>query len=308
MNHKVLGRIALLSLGLGACVDRVANFDDSALPAPPTPNPQSAGATNGGSGGSGAAPPSAGAGGSSQPPSGGAGMGGSSGPPPGGEAGAPGGGANDGGGAGGEAGAAPAPPILDFIDEVELGFPRLPLREGRNGAWFGVHDASGGFAPEPSALALVPARGVSHHAARFAGGGFTSWGAQVGVSLKSPANGYDASHACGIHFVAKGFGEGWTVLLSDRLSSPNGGICNPDAADVTQRCYDHLGQSFAPSEAWRTYDISFAELRPFKGFTVAERPLEKAALFDVIFNFENPNGAPFELLVDDLALSPCAED
>jgi hypothetical protein len=197
--------------------------------------------------------------------------------------------------------------VLDWIDEVEVGFPSLPLRAGRNGAWFSVHDETGGFAEPLSALSLTPARGTSHFAARLGGGGFTAWGAQLGVSLQSPGAGYDASGSCGLHFVAKGRGEGWTMLVSDRLSSPGGGVCDPSADLPSLRCYDHLGKSFAPGADWQTYDIGFEELRPYKGFSGPERPLEKGALYDIVFNFENPNGAAFELLVDDLAFVPCAE-
>jgi hypothetical protein len=95
--------------------------------------------------------------------------------------------------------------------------------------------------------------------------------------------------------------------VSDRLSSPRGGACDLNAVDPALACYDHHGKGFAPSEDWQTFYVDFDALRLLKGFSGSERPLEKAALFDVVFNFENPNGAAFELLVDDLAFVPCAE-
>jgi hypothetical protein len=297
-KYRWLGA-GLAGLLLSACADDVVRFDDSLLLG--SPAPQASGgsmtSTGGGAGSGGAASvsptpvggePSA-AGSATQPEAGVAGAGD--------------------GGAGGEAGAPPNPiasPILDLIDEVELGFPALPVRAGRNGAWFSVHDETGGFVEPLAALLLEPARGTSHFAARLGGGGFTAWGAQLGVSLQSAGTGYDASGSCGLHFVAKGRGEGWTLLISDRLSSPKGSVCDPNASEPSRGCYDHPGKAFAPSADWQTYDIDFEELRPFKGFSGTDRPLERAALFDVVFNFENPNGAAFELLVDDLAFVPCA--
>ncbi len=317
MHMNRVGWLALLVAVASACAERSVRFDDGLLPLVPA-----GGSTSSPSmGGTGASPSGGVAGSSSQPPvvgsggggaSAGAGAGGSLGLPQGGEGGASDGegGAGDGeSGAGNEAGAGPlTPQPPDPIDEVEAGaFPALPVRAGRNGAWFGARDESGGFAAEPSLVPLVPSRGVSHFAARFGGGGFTGWGAQLGVSLRSPVVGYDASAYCGVRFVAKGFGAGWTLLISDKKSSPSGGVCDSSSGDPSLHCYDHLGKSFEPRDAWQTYDVSFAELRPFKGFTGEPRPLEKSALFDVVFNFENPNGAPFELLIDDLAFAPCAE-
>ena len=112
---------------------------------------------------------------------------------------------DDSGGSGGDAaagavGVAGAPAqlpttVLELIDDVEGPFPTLPARDGRNGGWYSVHDESNGQVTPASAMPLQPARGASHFAAGISGGGFYDWGAQLGVSLKSPATGYDASKA-----------------------------------------------------------------------------------------------------------------
>lgn len=291
---------------LSACADDLARFDDSLLLGSPTPQPSGhAGSVTSGGVGGGSAGSSSGGGGTSPTPIGGEPGSAGHAPVP-----ADGAGGTDEGGAGGEAGAAPHPtpsPVPDLVDEVELAFPALPLRAGRNGTWFSVHDETGGFVGPLSAWPLVPVRGSSHFAARLAGRGFTAWGAQLGVNLRSPAAAYDASGACSLRFVAKGSGVGWSVLVSDRLSSPHGGVCELEATDPTLSCYDHPGQSFAPSADWQTYDVRLDELHPFKGFSGSDRLLEKQSVFDIVFNFESPNGAAFELLVDDLAFVPCPE-
>lgn len=205
------------------------------------------------------------------------------------------------------AGSAGAPPIvnppelLDLIDDAEVGFPALPRRAGRNGAWFSVHDESGGSATPAQALSLVPARGSSHFAAHIKGAGFTGWGTQLGASLKSPVTGYDASAYCGVRFLAKGSGDGWSLLISDRKSSPSGGVCSPDSDDPALRCYDYPGKAFAPSTEWQVFELYFADLAPLQGYADSQRQLDKSALFDIVFNFWNPDGAAFELLIDDLS-------
>jgi hypothetical protein len=132
--------------------------------------------------------------------------------------------------------------IFELIDDVEGSFPKLPAVDGRNGGWFTVHDASNGQVTGASAMPLQPARGSSHFAAGISGAGFTDWGAQLGVSLKSPASGYDASKHCGLRFLAKGSGSGWTLLVSDRLSVPQGGVCVEGSWDAEQGCFHYVGR------------------------------------------------------------------
>jgi hypothetical protein len=213
------------------------------------------------------------------------------------------GGAAQAGGGGTSAGAGGSAPVrvLDVIDDVEGAFPSLPGKAGRNGGWYLVHDDSGGTVAPPSAFALQPARGTSHYAALVNGGGFTDWGAELGVALTSPIAAYDASAYCGVHFMAKGSGASWTMLISDRLSDPLGGVCVPDSWDVTQQCYDYVGAAFAPSADWQSFDLSFAALAPMKGYTGKDRKLDASGLYDIVFSFSDGNGAPFELLVDDLS-------
>jgi hypothetical protein len=192
---------------------------------------------------------------------------------------------------------------LDLIDDVEGPFPKLPQRAGRNGAWFLVHDDTAGKVGPASALALNPARGTSHFAANVSGAGFTGWGAQLGVALRSPVAGYDATAYCGVRFFAKGSGAGWTLQISDRQSSPQGGVCVDGSYDVSKQCYDYLGKAFTPTGEWQMVELRFAELGLVHGFTGKNRKLDSAALYDILFNFEDAAGGPFELLVDDLSFT-----
>lgn len=205
--------------------------------------------------------------------------------------------------------AAGAPPqaqteMLELIDDVEGPFPKLPLKDGRNGGWYSVHDNSYGQVSPPTAMTLQPARGESHFAAGISGDGFTDWGAQLGVSFKSPATGYDASKYCGIRFMAKGSGAGWSMLMSDRTSVPQGGVCVEGSWDSEQSCYRFVGKTFAVGADWQEVKIRFDELSVLMDPT-SLRKLDPSAVYDILFNIHNPQGEGFELLVDDLAFIDC---
>jgi len=152
------------------------------------------------------------------------------------------------------------------------------------------------------AIALEPPRGTSHFAAGVSGGGFTAWGAQLGVALKSPATGYDASKYCGLRFLAKGSGAGWSLLVSDRTSVPQGGVCDEGSWDPEQGCYHYVGKDFGVelSSDWQEVKLRFDELRLLDDPESARR-LDSSALYDIVFNFYDPEGAEFQLLVDDLS-------
>jgi len=292
----------LVALALGGCTDPFVAFEEI---------PTSEGGAGGSSAGtgtgavtSGAQPSSAGSGatasgsaGSSSAGSGATGSGGTTvvttgGSEPG-AAGEP---------AMGEGGAPPKPPamVLELIDDVEGAFPHLPEKQGRNGGWYTTHDDSYGQLSPANAVALQPARGASHFAAAFSGAGFTGWGAQLGVSLTSPNDGYDASAYCGVRFLAKGTGSGWTFLVSDHNSVPDGGVCDPNAWEGPGACYHFSGKSFQVAADWQEVVIRFDDLKVLlePGNT---RALDTKAIYDIIFNAHSDAGGAFQLLVDDLA-------
>jgi hypothetical protein len=202
-------------------------------------------------------------------------------------------------GAGGEPSTLPTD-SFELIDDVEGPFPSLPQRDGRSGGWFTVHDDSNGKVTPASAVPLQPVRGTSHFAASMSGAGFTDWGAQLGVSLKSPADGYDASKYCGLRFLAKGTGAGWTLFVSDRASVPEGGVCVEGSFDAEQGCYHYVGKRLSVSSEWQEVKLRFDELR-FLDDPDSARRLDPSALYDIVFNFNSAEGSAFQLLVDDLS-------
>ena len=227
----------------------------------------------------------------------GAGAGGSSGT---------GGGGSSGGDAGGEpisndagsGGASDAPALeLNLIDDIEGQFPDILDRSGRNGYWFSAHDTSGGACSEVSACDLSAA---SSHAACVEGAGLTDWGATIALTLRAPFAAYDASQYCGVRFLAKGHGNGWATMISDRVSEPAGGVCF-DGGDQSHACFDHLGARFQPGDDWQEFQFLFDDLKVVKGYSGQVRALESEAIYALMFIFQNDAGADFELLVDDVA-------
>jgi len=201
-------------------------------------------------------------------------------------------------GAGGEP--APQPQsVIELIDDMEGAFPHLPQRSGRNGAWYTTHDDTYGQVSPARALLLEPVRGTSRFAAEVSGGGFTDWGAQLGVSLRAPSAGYDASAFCGVRFMAKGSGGGWSLLISDKQSVPEGGVCDPYAGD-DKACYQFVAKAFEVKAEWQELAIRFDELK-LLNHPDRQTSLDASAIYDIIFNFYHHDGAAFQLMVDDLA-------
>jgi len=194
---------------------------------------------------------------------------------------------------------------LDFIDRVEGEFPHILESRSRNGFWFLSDDGSAGMLSPLEAYALQPPRGDSYYSARISGSGFTAWGATIGITLKAPLAAYDASAYCGVSFFARGHGDGWALMIPDRLSEPEGGICSVDSSEPYAQCFDHFGKRFQPTDDWQEHRFSFDELELVKGYTGQDRAFESDAVFSLQFVFDNASGADFELLLDDVAFMVC---
>lgn len=201
--------------------------------------------------------------------------------------------------AGAAGGAAPTE-ALALIDDVEGEFPRLPQRDGRTGQWFAAHDDTYGSVSAASALELTPTRGASRFAAGISGSGYTDWGVQLGVALRTPYSSYDASQYCGVRFLARGTPGQWALLVSDRQTVPEGGTCVVGAWDTPTGCYAFVGQSFSVESEWREVVIAFRDLT-FMADPASGRILDSSAIYDILFHFRSAAGSGFQLLVDDLS-------
>jgi hypothetical protein len=194
-----------------------------------------------------------------------------------------------------------------MIDDMEDGDGAICRTDGRTGGWFDFGDGSptGDLTPR-SDMPFTPtrledgSRGSSRYAARFAGSGFTNWGAIMGFVLMYPPGNYDAAGGLGgITFwmksnvpVSVDFPTSDTTLVKD------GGDC---LIDVTpERCNNHFSFPItAPALGWFPYQIPFNALSG--GGSAIWNPRH---LFGV--NFRVPPGAAFKVWIDDVAFYQCA--
>jgi hypothetical protein len=195
-----------------------------------------------------------------------------------------------------------------MIDDMEDGDGSICPTNGRTGGWYDFgdgtptgeltqrSDVNGRFAPT---RIEDGSRGASRYAARFAGSGFTYWGAIMGFDLLFPPKAYDASGLGGITFWMKSnVPVSVDFPTSDTTQIKDGGDC-VDAV-TPDRCDHHFSfQITAPVLGWFAYQIPFNALSG--GGSAIWNP---SHLFGV--HFRVPPGMAFEVWIDDVAFYQCA--
>jgi hypothetical protein len=272
---------------------------DFRAPVSSTPGIATGGAGNGGTGTGG----NGGAGGTT-PSSGGAGVGGSA---EGGAGGTGSGGSGETGGAGGLAGSGGAPPGPDeLIDDMEDGDGQVKVSGGRDGYWYAFgDDTQGGYLqPEEGADFVMayaePARAMSTRAARLLGGNFEDWGAALGFDFTAESGPYDAGSFTGLRFFARSTQGPLEIMvaLPDRISTPQGGVCDQGGQGQTIECYDHPFTHVAITGEWEEYTVAFDALD--RG-PASLPPFDASAVFSV--QFGTPPGGTFDIWIDDVAFT-----
>jgi len=155
--------------------------------------------------------------------------------------------------------ASPPPDEPGAIDDLEDGDALIQAHEGRIGYWYTEHDPSQGhMGPWPFAPTFGGAEDSQYSAAAY-GGGFTEWGAKLGVFLQFPQGGaldsYDASEFTGIRFDARSnVPIRVAVATTDALDASVGGTCSPS---TTVQCNDYFGTHLTVAPEWGSYEIPF---------------------------------------------------
>jgi hypothetical protein len=147
-----------------------------------------------------------------------------------------------------------------MIDNMEAGTGQILMQQGRSGVWFTYNDATPGGVQTPMPGApclpdLIPGGTVCDtRAAHTSGGGFTIWGAGMGLLLLNTKP-YDASMYHGIMFSARSASAFVRVNLPTSATEgvAYGGAC-------VQQCEDHFGIDIMPTSAWQEFKIAFADL------------------------------------------------
>jgi len=200
----------------------------------------------------------------------------------------------------------PRPMCADplMIDDMEDGDGSICPTEGRTGGWYDFGDGSPGELTPKSdvSVGLAPtriedgSRGSSRYAARFAGSGFTNWGAIMGFNLLYPTRAYDAgSIAAGITFWMKSnVSVSVNLPTSETIPITEGGQC-------VDGCNRHFTfQITAPAPGWSLYQIPFNALSGGGGSAI----WNPSHLLRV--DFRVPQNTAFEVWIDDVAFYSCA--
>ena len=159
--------------------------------------------------------------------------------------------------------------VFESIDRMEDGDGTTERVAERSGYWFAFNDdefdtGPGTQIPNPDDKTmetfpmseLDPPRGrSSHFAARTYGGGFTDWGAGIGLELYTQQT-YDLSKYAGVTFWARRAPNTAATLrfsLPDTATSKRGGQC--------EMCDDHFGSDLTLTTRFHRYSFTWQELK-----------------------------------------------
>ena len=200
-------------------------------------------------------------------------------------------------------GSAPQTPFCDvykasgqapLIDDFEDGNSSLLPNDGRSGTWHAGSDQTGFLTtsdPPLPELAGVERAGSALH---LSGGGFSSWGANLSLELRSGAFPYDASAYRGISFWARGSGTRLKVIFMQQNLAPGHPCSTCDTA--TGECGLLYSAEIAINDAWNQYTVDWTSLTPP---TVINTPFAPDQLMTI--QFEVPAAAAVDLWLDDVS-------
>lgn len=189
----------------------------------------------------------------------------------------------------------------DRIDDMEDGDQTLPVNGTRGGTrWFIASDKRAGSqlmggAPVPSPI--LNGRPSSSYGIRFAGSGFSDWGAALSFELKPRVAGaattFDASVYKGLAFWARASNTSHTISIAVIDA-------NTDAEFQTcTRCWDYHQLTLPLTPEWALYKVRFDELRQV-GYGVPQRTyLDAKAVWAV--RFATLANQVFDFWIDDVA-------
>jgi hypothetical protein len=194
---------------------------------------------------------------------------------------------------------------VEFIDQMEDHDGTIDFTAGRAGVWFSYNDESDGTQEPPDTgidsfpmTVLDPPRSTSRYAAHTRGGGFSLWGAGIGLDLRAQQP-YDASSYAGIGFWARrapGATAELRLVVPDGATSPLGGRCNYDAG----LCHDDFGSDVELGTSFRFYSYRWDELLQL-GW--AGKPLEHITSSQIYgLRFQTAPNADFDFWIDDVSL------
>ena len=153
---------------------------------------------------------------------------------------------------------------FESIDQMEDGDSAIEETAKRSGTWFPFNDKTSTQVPDPYAKSYdtfkmseldPPRAGSSYFAVHTSGGGFTDWGAGMGLELRNQ-QAYDLSSYAGVTFWARRAPNTTATLrfsLPDTATATRGGQC--------EVCENHFGTDLNLTTAFRRYSFTLQELK-----------------------------------------------
>ena len=189
-----------------------------------------------------------------------------------------------------------------LVDDAEDGDNRVLIADKRGGYWYTYADTIGTtISPSGSFKMTEGGAEGSKYSARMTGkvatGGIVYAG--MGFLFTEPKTPYDVSCCKGVSFWAKKSGTGTgnvRAKLGDVNTTPEGGVCHD--------CYNDFGAELSFSDAWKKYELSFADLKQEYGWGEPHPSLDTSRLYQVQWQVRDP-GADFDISVDKIELMGC---
>jgi hypothetical protein len=192
--------------------------------------------------------------------------------------------------------------VFESIDQMEDGNSAIEETAQRSGTWFPINDKTSKQVPDPWAPGydvfkmseLDPPRArSSHFAVHTSGGGFTDWGAGMGLELRNQQP-YDLSKYAGVTFWARRAPRTTATLrfsLPDTATSTRAGQC--------EMCENHFGTDLNLTTAFRRYSFTWQELKQ-EDWGDPQPALNTKEVYGLRFQF-GPS-EDFDFWIDDVAL------
>ena len=195
---------------------------------------------------------------------------------------------------------------FESIDQMEDGDGTTERVAERSGYWFAFNDDEFGTGPgtqipnshdfETFQMSELdpPRGGSSHFAARTYGGGFTGWGAGIGLELYTQQT-YDLSKYAGVTFWARRAPRTTAALrfsLPDIATSKRGRQC--------KMCDNHFGADLNLTTAFRRYSFTWQELKQKEDWGDPQPALNTKQVYGL--RFQVGPLEDFDFWIDDVAL------
>jgi hypothetical protein len=191
-----------------------------------------------------------------------------------------------------------------MIDDCEDRDDQVLLRENRGGYIYTFLDKAGSTVT-PGESNFKMERGGAHGSkyavhikGKLAATGETFAG--VGMDLRNPRGGYNASRYKGVSFLAR-TGPGATTHV--RFSAPD--INTDQDGKICTECFNTFGIGVELTEEWTRYEVAFAELKQEPGWGKPRPPaVDTSKLIGLQWQVSSPNSA-FDIWIDDVSFIGC---